>query len=252
MTKQNKILLGVGLIGVAAYYLLKNSTKSFASGNYRGIGALYNAAQYGTCITNNTINGVPPDDYQKTKCCYEAFGFWNGTDCVEPQFTTPESDCINSGGTWDATTSTCTCPAGSFLAGNSICTGCPAGQVLTDQSTCVSCGQNEIVVNNTCTCPNGFHYETSTTSTGQDAQACVADEPTCSQNQILLNGVCTPIDIAANIVTGYPPILGGYYGGDAGGGGGTTETPTETTTLIDYIPLILGGMTISLAIVSED
>lgn len=256
MKLDNKKIGIAALVGVGAYLLYKqfNNTTTNYTGKvgkrYRGIGALYNPQQYTICLANNPISATDIDT--KIKCCGEAFGFWNGVDCVDPQATTPQILCTNSGGFWDSTTSTCTCPPDRFLTGG-VCTGCIGNTILGPNSQCIPCGDNSTAVNNACVCNAG--YIADPTTSDNIIPTCVPDTstetPTCSQNQILVNGVCTPIDIAANIVTGYPPVM---YGGGGGGGTDTTviDTPTEPISIMDYIPLILGGMTVALAVVSEE
>jgi hypothetical protein len=91
MNKKQKMLIGVGLIGVTAYFLLKKKrTTNFVQ------------SDLDACISANPTSDI-------TKCCDQVGGVMvNGVCGVAPQ--NAQEQCIANGGTWDAKTSTCNTP----------------------------------------------------------------------------------------------------------------------------------------------
>lgn len=280
MTKQNKILLGVGIAGVAAYYLWKSSKKNYT--NFSSIDynkcierSIYNANQLNAsltdCMAQNPTSGVEKccivvggffvngvcSPYNNTnmyvECCKEAGGTLNGKDCIDPN-ANPANDCASSGGIWDANTATCTpCADATHMVYNGQC-------MLDEQVKCISelggnwvngtcelptldCPTNEVLVNGVCTCPEGYHYETTTTA-ASETRVCVKDTPSTPTGQINTT-IVTP-----------PPYFPGLSNlpttdGSAGSGGGGGDTDKLAEDLFDWIPWILAGMTTALSVVSE-
>jgi hypothetical protein len=88
MNKKQKLFIGVGLIGLTAYFLLKKKkTTNFVQ------------SDLDACIRANPTSDL-------SKCCDQVGGIIvNGVCGVAPQ--NAEEQCIANGGTYDAKTSTC-------------------------------------------------------------------------------------------------------------------------------------------------
>ena len=152
MTKQNKILLGLGIAGFAAAYLIGRRKKLFSN---------FTTADYNSCVEtetglwNSKVQACMAEGSTKEQCCAQLGGQFNGKVCVSP--TDIYSDCCAKLGGTKGAGNLCefpvqapTCAANEVLV-NGVCKPKPTTPPQ-------YCGENEVLVNETCTCPTGFHW----------------------------------------------------------------------------------------------
>ncbi len=233
MTKQNKILLGIGAAGIAAYFLLrkKKSFTNFTTIDYNKCVETEVAAwntKVRDCMAQNPTSG-------EEKCCVVIGGnFVNGS-CKSP-VDTNQACCAKLGGTLNGTT--CTDPTPPPTPPTTICP------------------ENEVLVNGACICPTGYHWEIVTTSTGGEVRNCVIDAPVTPPADTPPTPPTPPAASTSTTIVTPPPFFPGLsnlptMGGPAGSGGGGGATDDKPIDLFDWIPWILAGMTTALSVVSE-
>jgi hypothetical protein len=141
MTKKNKILLGVGLVGMATYLYFRKK-RNFTNFTQTDLDACMAAnptsAPEKCCIQvgGNMVNGVctnPVADTQSADCVANG-GIWNGTTCTPCAGTVVNGICVSDeqmrcesiqAGIWDSATNTCKCPRGVMV--NGVCSGGSCG-----------------------------------------------------------------------------------------------------------------------------
>lgn len=268
MTKQNKILLSVGIAGIAAYSYFAMRKKKYFYAVGTGVTP---QAYFDQCVTTTLepLQTASADSQPtaaqileaKAGCCNKIAASvtrfenlqsatWNGSSCIFNMVTPPpppessgEAECIQRGGIWDGTTCTpCTDATHSIV--NGVCVsdeelkcetsqgGTWVGISATNSQAYCACPRGSSMINGICTA------DVASTDTPDDT----TDTPTD-----------TPTDTDVTIVTPPPffPGLGGSGSGGSGGGGGAEDEPITEEDLLDWIPWILAGMTTALSIVSE-
>lgn len=213
MTKKNKILLGVGLVGMATYLYFRKK-RNFTN---------FTQTDLDACMAANPTSA--PE-----KCCIQVGGNMVNGVCTNPISDTQSADCVANGGIWNGTT--CTPCAGTVV--NGIC-------VSDEQMRCESTqGGIWDMATNTCKCPRGVMVN----GVCSDAVSLPPEETTPPP----ASGSTT-----TTIVTPPPYFPGlsnlpTSDGSAASGGGGGSEDKSD---LFDWIPWILAGMTTALSVVSE-
>jgi hypothetical protein len=211
MTKQNKILLGLGIVGLGAYYYFKKK-RNFTN---------FSQTDLDACMAANPTSA--PE-----KCCIEVGGNMVNGVCTNPVADTQSADCIANGGTWNGTT--CTPCAGTVV--NGVC-------VSDEQLRCESTqGGIWDSATNTCKCARGVMVN----GVCSDAVTLPPEEtpPPASGSTTTIVTPPPYFPGLSNLPTS--------DGSAASGGGGGSEDKND---LFDWIPWILAGMTTALSVVSE-
>ena len=119
MTKENKILLGVGLLGATAYLIFRDKTgkafTNFTQADYKS--CLNNVATDSKLLETITASGLNGLSY----CCNQVKGTLSGKDCAIPIEVSPEKiKCeTQQGGTYF--NGVCNCRSGYSMV-NDVCT----------------------------------------------------------------------------------------------------------------------------------
>lgn len=183
MTKKNKILIGVGIAGIAAYYLWKSRKKTFSNFSqidYNVCIEQYIASQnalttkVNQCMAANPTSGMEKCCIQSggtmvngvcsastvsgpVKCCNQVGGVLNGTICSDPKPPDIPQPTCTGGRVYNLTTQQCECPAGTMF--NAAIGQCEQERVtLPTESDCTKSGGIWNASTSTCTpCADATH-----------------------------------------------------------------------------------------------
>lgn len=212
MTKENKILLGVGLLGATAYLIFRDKTgkafTNFTEADYKS--CLNNVATDSKLLDTITASGLNGVSY----CCNQVKGTLSGKVCTIPIEVSPEQTRCETqqGGIYF--NEVCNCPSGYSMV-NEICTiktpPPPPNKEVTPPE--------DLILPEDITPPEDVTPPEDETP----------PPPPPSDNPI-------------GSFLFFPSL-----GGNGGGGGGKKDTPK----IFDWIPYIITGTTLTLAYIQE-
>lgn len=232
LKKETQTIIGIGTASIIGYLYFKNNKKKFSS---------FVQSDYDACVAQ----GNSPES-----CCAKFEGVFVNGICNPPSKTTAET--LPPGMPKSQTPEpipprvTDICVDDAALV-NSYLLGC-SGTIENFQDCCAKIGG--IIVNSTCYCPSAVPPPPSTdTGSGTSTDTTTTTDTTGTATNT--GNSTTTINIPSNPIIFPVPVFSSNAVSSGDDFPSSSSSATATADEIDWIPIILGGITVALSIISE-